>query len=119
MWLLKEKERPVYEITYVEQTREILLNGFLLKKLRSFSENDAIFAYLYKNPNEEQTDSDIKTGTGLKSIKDLNKFIENIGFKGDYRKVFFKVSKSKIKFNNPITIEFLQELGIKRLKITS
>lgn len=109
--------KPAYEITYSEQTREILINGFLLKKLRSFSENDAIFACLYKNPNEDKSDEDIKKGIGQKSIKDLNKFIDNIGFKGELRKVFFKVSRNKIRFNNPITKEYLKELGVEHLKL--
>lgn len=112
-------ENPVYKISYSEQTREIVINGFLFKKLRSFSENDAMFAYLYKHSNEDKTDDDIKAAIGYDSIKDLNKFIENIGFKGDYRKVFFKVSKNKIRFNNPITKEYLLEIGVKRLEISS
>lgn len=115
----EDAENPVYKISYSEQTREIVINGFLFKKLRSFSENDAVFAYLYKNPNEEKTDEDVKAKTGYKTLKDFNKFVENIGFKGAYRKVFFKVSKNKIRFNNPITKEYLQEIGINRLEIPS
>ncbi|HKC04279.1 MAG TPA: hypothetical protein VKC54_00175 [Patescibacteria group bacterium] len=110
-----DETKPVYEVKYLEQTREISINGFLFKTLRSFSENDAIFAYLYKNPNKDVSDEDIKTGTGNQNVKDLNKFLENTGFIGDFRKVFFKASKSKIRFNNPITKEQLSELGIKHL----
>lgn len=111
----KSTIEEIYRVTYSEQTRKIVINNFLIKQTRSFSENDSIFAYLYKNPNEDKSDEDIKAGTGLKSIKDLNKFIENIGFKGNLRKVFFKVSKSKIRFNNPITKMQLKELGIEEL----
>lgn len=108
---------PVYKVKYSEQTREILINNFILKKLRSFSDNDAIFAYLYKNPNQDKSDNDIKDGTGLKTIKDLNKFLDNIGFKGELRKVFFKVAKNKIRFNNPISKKHLKEVGIEYLKL--
>lgn len=110
-------DNPIYEVKYSEKTRKILINNFLVKKLQSFSENDSIFAYLYKNPNQEKSSEEIKLGTGLESVKDLNKFLENIGFTGDLRKVFFKASKDKIRFNNPITKEHLEELGIEHLKL--
>lgn len=110
-------ENPIYEIRYSEQTREILINSFLLKKLRSFSDNDATFAYLYKNPNQDKTGEDIQEGTGLKSLKNLNKFLDDLGFTGDLRKVFFKVSKNRIRFNNPITKDYLEEIGIERLTL--
>lgn len=110
-------EDPVYKVKYSEQTRKILINHFLLKKLRSFSDNDAIFAYLYKNPNQDKSDDDIKNGTGLKTIKDLNKFLDNIGFKGELRQVFFKVAKNKIRFNNPITRKYLKEVDIEYLEL--
>lgn len=110
-------KNPVYEVKYSEQTREILINGFLLKKLRSFSDNDATFAYLYKNPNKDKSSEDIKNATKMESVKDLNKFLDDIGFTGELRRVFFKVSKSRIQFNNPITKEYLEEIGIERLKL--
>ncbi len=110
-------ENYTYKVSYSEQSRKIMINNFLIKRLRSFGDNDAIFSYLYKNPKQDKTDKDIRTATGLDTIKDLNKFIENIGFKGDLRKVFFKVSKDKIRFNNPITKEDMKELGIEYLKL--
>lgn len=110
-------ENPAYEVKYSEKARKILINNFLLKQPRSFSDNEAIFVYLYKNPNQDKSVDDIKQGTGLASIRDLNKFVENIGFVGDVRKAFFKVSKNTIRFNNPITKEDLKELGIDYLKL--
>lgn len=108
---------PIYEIKYSEKTRKILINNFLLKQPRSFGDNEAIFAYLYKNPNQDKSVGEIKSGTGLSSIKDLNKFVENIGFTGELRKVFFKVSKNIVRFNNPVTKVDLTELGIEYLKL--
>lgn len=110
-------QNPIYEIKYSEQTREILINNFLLKKLRSFSDNDTTFAYLYKHPNQEKSAEDIQKGAGLASLKDLNKFLDDIGFTGELRRVFFKVSKNRIRFNNPVTKEYLEEIGIERLKL--
>ncbi|MEK7551405.1 MAG: hypothetical protein AAB532_02295 [Patescibacteria group bacterium] len=112
-----QANKSVYEVRYSEQTREILINGFLLKKLRSFSDNDAIFSYLYKNPNEDKSAEEIKNASKIESIKDLNKFLDDIGFAGELRKAFFKVSKGRIQFNNPITREYLEEIDIERLKL--
>lgn len=110
-------DKVLYEIRYSEQSREILVNNFLLKKLHSFSDNDAIFAYLYENANKVVSVKDIKAGTKLTSIKDLNKFLENIGFTGELRKVFFKVSKDQVRFNNPVAKKDLEEIGISYLKL--
>lgn len=93
---------PIYEIKYNPQNREILLNNLLVRKPRSFGNNESVFDYLYNNPNKDWNLSEIEGAIGMQGI-DLNKFVENIGFKGDIRKVFFKVSKDKIRFNNPIT----------------
>lgn len=112
-----QNDSVIYEIKYSEKTRMILLNNLLLKQPRSFGNNEAIFAYLYKNPNQDKSIEDIKSGTRLDSIKDLNKFVENIGFTGDLRKVFFKVSKNTIRFNNPVTKDDLRELNIDYLKL--
>ncbi len=109
----------IYEIKYSEKTRKILINNFLLKQPRSFGGNEAIFSYLFDNPNQEKTIEDIISGTGLESDIDLNKFVENLGFKGDLRKVFFRVSKDTVQFNNPITKTDLDDLGIKQLKLGS
>lgn len=114
---VKTKSSSTYEVQYSNKTRKILINGFLLKQPRSFGDNEAIFSYLYENPNQDKSVKDITEGTGLDSIKSLNKFVENIGFTGELRKVFFKVSKGTIRFNNPITEEDLRELGIEYLKL--
>lgn len=107
----------VYKITYTEQTREIFINNFLMKQPRSFGNNDSVFAFLYKNPNKDLSLNEIEASIGINDI-DLNKVVENLGFKADYRQVFFKVSKDRIRLNNPITREQLQALSIKSLKIS-
>lgn len=112
-----EKESYACRVTYSEQTGKVLINGLLLKKLRPFGENGSIFAYLYINPNQDTEIEKIAKAVGLETYKDLNKFVENLGFKKDFRKAFFIVSKNKIRFNNPVSKEQLKELGIEQLKI--
>jgi len=108
---------PVYEIKYSEKSREILINNFLLARPDSFSENEGVFAYLYKNPNIAIPLEDIKKEIGESLTKSIHKILENLGFTGELRKAFFKVAKNKILFRNPLTKKDLEELGIKHLKL--
>lgn len=107
----------VYKIKYSFQSREIILNDILIiKKLASFGNKDLIFDYLYKHPNQIIKLVDLEKATKIRDI-DLNKFVEKAGFKGDLRKIFFKVSKDTIQFNNPISKEFLAEQGFSLIKL--
>lgn len=106
----------VYSITYTA-SREILLNNaFQLAKPNFNSENDLFFQFIYDNPNKKLPLSEIETQTG-KLTKNIHKIIENLGFKGDLRKVFFDASQTEVCFRNPITKADLDKLGIKQIKL--
>jgi hypothetical protein len=75
--------------------------------------------FLIGNPNIKLSVEDIKKGIGLKEIKSLHKFLENLHIKGSIRNAFFDISKDSIKFNNPVTSDRLREIGIEYLKIDS
>lgn len=107
----------VYQISYTT-AREILLdNKYQLAKPDFDSENDVVFDYLYKNPNKKITRDEIEEQLKIELKKSLHKIVENLGFKGELKKVFFDVSKNSIQFNNPITRECLKSLGINRIKL--
>lgn len=111
------KREIVYEITY-SPWREVLLNKDIkLSKPDFDSENDIVFNYLYKNPNKKIYRDGIEKEEGREISKSLHKIVENLGFKGDLKKVFFQVSKNAICFNNPITKEDLEALGISKIKL--
>ncbi len=105
----------IYEIKYT-MAGEILLNNILLSKTNFQGENDKVFTYLFENPNKEISVKDLEQKTGKALTKPLHKIVENLGFKGDYRKVFFKISKEYILFRNPITQQELDKIGISRIK---
>lgn len=108
----------VYEVTYT-QAREIMLNKvFQLAKPDFDTENDLVFNYLYKNPNQKFTKQQLEEAIGRQLTKDLHKIVENLGFKADLRKMFFSVSATSISFKNPITQEDLEALGIQKIKIS-
>jgi len=111
-------ENPVYEIAYTG-LREILLNKiFQIAKPDFDSENDLVFDFLYKHPNKKYTLKEIEEGIGNKLGKTLHKIVENLGFKGDLRKIFIDVSGTSICFKNPITKDDLEKIGITRIKLS-
>ena len=108
----------VYEITYTP-LREVLLNKtFQLAKPDFATENDLVFSYLYKNPNQKFTKQQLEEAIDKKLTKNLHKIVENLGFKSDLRKMFFNVSRTSISFKNPITKTDLEALEIQKIKIS-
>lgn len=115
---VEQKQRTAdiaYQISYSNQTREIILNGFLLAKPDFGSENEQFFTYIFAHPNQKLNRIGIEKETGnLK--KTLHQIIRDLGFKGELARLFFSVSKTHIQFNNPITKKTLSEAGIPALR---
>jgi len=106
-----------YRITYTG-AREVLVNGrFQLAKPIFDSENDVVFHFLCQHPNEKFTVEQIQEKVNVKLVKPLHKIVENLGFIGDLKRVFFDVSKNSIRFRNPVTSEDLKKLGVTRIKL--
>lgn len=107
----------VYRITYTG-AREVLLSGvFQLAKPDFDSENDLVFNFLCQHPNEKFTKEQVEEKVKVKLVKSLHKIVENLGFTGDLKKVFFDVSKHSIQFRNPVTSEDLRQLGVSRINL--
>lgn len=114
----KSTTESVYEITYTG-SREILLNKiFQIAKPDFDSENDLVFDFLYQHPNKKYTLKEIEEGIGNKLGKTLHKIVENLGFKGELRKIFIDVSGTSICFKNPVTKDDLEKIGITRIKLS-
>lgn len=106
----------VYKITYTK-AREVLINDlFQLAKPNFDNENDLVFQFLYGNPNKKWTLKEIQEKVG-NITKTLHKIVENLGFVGDFKKVFFDVSETAICFKNPITKSELEKLGIRQIRL--
>ncbi len=107
----------LYEVK-LTGSREVLLNGVQLSRMDFAGENEIVFGHLFKNPNRTVSVTELEKllgNTGLK--KDLHKIIENIGFRGDLKKAFFDISKTVVRFRNPLTRKDLEEIGIAYLKL--
>lgn len=116
----EEKTNPqeiAYEVKYSETSREIIINGFLVGKPDFNRENEIVFTYVYKHPNERLSKLKIEKDNSVRLLKDLPKIVENLGFTGELKKAFFEVSTEGILFRNPVTRKVLNELRIEHLKL--
>jgi len=94
----------LYEVTYSTHTREVKINNIQIAKTEFDSENDNVFAYIYRNPNRLITLEEIEKGVRTKLKKRLVDIIRDLGFTADLKTVFFPaVKKDSVKFINPIT----------------
>lgn len=85
-----------FEVEY-SSARKILINGIFLSKTRFDSTNDQIFSFVYDHPNKKITRDDIKKSKALTSV------LDDLGFKGPLRKLFFQSStKDAVIFKNPV-----------------
>lgn len=108
--------KVLYRANYSEMTRRITINDIQISRPDGFSENELIFAFLYDHPNQSFSLSDLEEHTG-EINKSLHKVVENLGFRGDLKTVFFKVASDRILFRNPIRESQLKEVGIKKLNL--
>ncbi len=112
-----DNQNAVYEVKYSEKARKILVNNFLLAEPDFNRENEIVFTYIYSHPNERISKERIERDTGATLTKTLPKILENLGFIGELRKVFFDVSSEGILFRNHVTRKDLQELGVEYLRL--
>ena len=95
-----------------KETREIILNisdqRFMVNRLQFNRSNELLFKYIFSNKKKKIKINEIKKGTGVENIN-FNKFVSNIGFKGELRKCFFNVSKTTIQFIDSLTTEELEK----------
>ncbi|MEK7500437.1 MAG: hypothetical protein AAB649_07620, partial [Patescibacteria group bacterium] len=103
-------EEILYKITYSGHSREIKLNGITIASPDFESENDRFFNYVYNNPNRSVTKMEIEKTIQEKLKKNNSDILKDLGFTNNIRKIFFPgATKTKVKFNNPITKEYAYE----------
>ncbi len=122
--LNNKRKDIVYEITYNDHTNEITINDrFILTTPQDDSENKYFFKYVYENPNKyirlKNLKSEVKRSFKCSVDKRPHHIINDLGFKGDIHKAFFKITQKTVFFRNPVTQEDLDKLGIRKLKIRS
>lgn len=113
------EERNEFELTLSLKDTSLYLNDiFLITNTKFGFENYEIIKYLIENPNRLVTRDELIKNTELESVnKSFTKIVENLKFKGDLRKAFFKVKKTGIILYNPVTKARLDELGLSSINL--
>jgi hypothetical protein len=68
------------------------------------SQTHRVFKVLYDNPGQVFTTSELEQRTGIKALKSLHKFPENLNVRGNLKKLFFEVSRRGIRFRREVTL---------------
>lgn len=90
----------------LEDDRRILLNGDILMAKPDFnSENEIVFKYLYEHPNTVISKDKIESDIKVPISKTFHKIVENLGFTGGFKQLFFDISAESIRFKNPVTVQ--------------
>jgi len=116
----REPEKPnrVYEVTF--RNRKVRINGLVLSEPRYDSENEIVFNYIFSNPNRKISLNEIESKTGISIAKRIGVIVRDLGFKKDLKKMFFPdVSKTALRFVNPVTSLELRSRGIQLPRIFS
>ena len=111
-------ENILYQITYNDHDRIIRLNNFHLSKPNFNSENDNCFTYIYTHPNIIIDKSELEKANGSKLKKRISDIIRDLGFTDELKKIFFSVSKDKVKFINPITMQYAKKNNLLEINLT-
>ncbi len=104
----KPSNNVVCSIKYNEYTSEISCEGKIIARPRFDSINGEFFRYVYKNPNKTIKIADMK----LSINKSPHKIIEQLGFKGKLKQIFFNVNKTTVLFRNPVILDSKDELKL-------
>jgi hypothetical protein len=113
---IESADETVLWVVY-SRTREMLLKDVYghsrcLAKPNFDSVNDNFFAHVFENATKRFTLKDLSTkGINLNN-KSLHKVVDELGFKGKIKKLFFKVTQGVVVFNNPITRKDLLDTNI-------
>lgn len=112
---LEEDDNKVcYWISFNDTGKIILNDKYLMARTQAGSNSDSLMAYLYKHPNQICLKTDIQREFRIeKEInRSFSKTTDELGFRGELKKLFFKVSKDKVIFRNLITNKQVRELHI-------
>jgi len=93
----------VYELQLINRD-QILINGFLISKLRSLDNIETLKCCI-KYPKQKIDIATIENETQHRVSRPFHSIISNLGLSSDIRKAFFpEIAKEYIRFVNPVTL---------------
>jgi hypothetical protein len=110
---IESADETVLWVVY-SRTREVLLKDVYghsrcLAKPNFDGANDNFFAHVFENPAKRFTLKDLSANGVLLNNKSLHKVVDELGFKGKLKKLFFNLTQDVVVFNNPVTRKDLLE----------
>lgn len=113
---LQKRQQPQkgqYLISYDADLNHVLLNEtIVLSRIRPDCENERVIRYFTNHPNQDITLNQLEEDCGSLS-RNWHKNAYSLGFRGIVKKAFFTGGAQRMRFNNPVTLQHLQKLGIK------
>ncbi len=108
-----------YFLDFDPKTRELVLNKeYILSTPNFSSENHNFIEYVFARPNEKITKEEIETAIKKSLGKSFHQILNDLGFKGELRKMFFpSVSKDGIIFENSISYKDFEDRKIDTKKL--
>jgi hypothetical protein len=104
----------------VSSTRKVMLNNtFVLASPNFDTENHQFIEYILNHPNETLSKASIEKDAKIVLKKSFHSTINDLGFSGEIRKIFFEASKTKVKFRNHVPQTQLAELEINLEKLNT
>jgi len=100
-------------------TGELIINGtYMLSKPNIDSENENFISYVYNRPNKETSRKEICESQNTKLTRPFNNILNDLGFKGEIKKLFFPVSSAdKVRFFNKLKHADVISSGVDKTKL--
>lgn len=102
----------VYWLSLTKDETVLLNDKYIVTKPQASSNCNYLMNFLLKNPNRECSKSEIEELNNIEIERSLAKTIDDLKFRGELKRLFFKSSKDRLLLRNPITQEILFKLRI-------
>lgn len=110
-YLKEKKDSVILKISY--NNHKLKINEIVITKPRFESENDYFATFIINNPNKVISVKEFSEYKREKMTKKFDQIINDLGFKGNIKKLFFpNISIKAVEFKNPITREDMEKAGI-------
>jgi len=109
---LEEKEKTaILKMTY--DNHKLKINEMVIARPHFESENDYFATYITNSSGGKLTNSEFVKFKNDKMAKKFDQIINDLGFKGNIKKLFFpNISIKAVEFRNQITLEDMKKAGI-------
>ncbi len=109
--------RSKYFVTLTSSRQVVLNNAFILSSPNFNGENHNFIEYITQHTDVRLQKSQIETDAKIKLKKSFHSILNDLGFTGEIKKIFFEASKVAVKFRNNIHEAEFESLGVDREKL--